>query len=104
MRINSFAPNTVSSPFIFSVPFDNNLISGFSTPSIFLEYILPIRANCNKFSGLHRTVAPTSSIKLGLSIVGSGTPRAGLSIPGSLPTTKTPPATIAPVLPAETQP
>ena len=102
--MSSRAAKTVSSPFMSSLPFESNRNSGFSTPRILREYTLPIRANCSKFSGLHLTVAPTSSMNDTLSIEGMGTPRAGLSMPSILPTTRTPPATIAPVLPADTQP
>ena len=102
--ISSRAASTVSSPLMSSLPFESSLTSGFSTPRIFREYILPMRANCKRFSGLHLTVAPTSRVKAIFPVDGIGTPKAGRSIPSMRPTTRTPPATIAPVLPALTQP
>ena len=66
--------------------------------------MFPIWANWKRFRGLLRTVAPTSRRNVYLFSVGSATPKAGLSIPEIRPTTRTPPATMAPVLPAEMQP
>ena len=76
-------------------------IRGFSTPKVFLMYILDIWANCNKFIGLQFVFDP-ESIKTNLLLYAGKIPaKAGLSMPFILPTIKVAPVSKAPEFPAE---
>jgi len=68
-------------------------------------YISPITANCSRLCALQSTFAPTSSSTHGFPVeLGIGVASAGLSTPGSVPSTILAVAMAAPVLPAVTNP
>ena len=91
-------------PLAASAPILTRPTFGFFLPITFSIYMLPIIPNSNKLFGLHSELAPASTSSEGMPpTIGYMLANAGLSIPGILPSIKRPPASNAPVLPAETK-
>ena len=85
-----------------SIPILARAILGLFIPNTLLAYILLIPANWTKFIGLQSALAPLSAIRvIPLFTFGIAGHKHGLSIPLILPTTNTPPASTAPVFPAD---
>jgi len=98
------AARVSSVPFDSSSPLESTATRGRGTPSTRREKTSPMSPNCTRWSGLHSTLAPPSSMIDWPFSVGSTVMIAGRSTAPVRPRTKIAPAITAPLLPAETMP